>query len=99
MHRAAPLVHGAPLRRKAAERVGFEPTEAFASHDFESCRFNRAHAPLRATATGIRLVLLSRGHCQVWKPLRLDSTVAGLYGGRFMSTRIEISSRAPATAG
>ena len=32
------------------ERVGFEPTEAFASHDFESCRFNRAHAPLRATA-------------------------------------------------
>lgn len=31
-----------------AERGGFEPPSLFGRlHDFESCRFNRAHAPLR----------------------------------------------------
>jgi hypothetical protein len=38
---------GGNLGRNRAERGGFEPPEAEASHDFESCRFNRAHAPLR----------------------------------------------------
>ena len=39
--------------------MGFEPTEAEASHDFESCRFNRAHAPLRA---GSVVAPLARDH-------------------------------------
>ena len=28
-----------------AERVGFEPTEGFPSHDFQSCRFGRSRTP------------------------------------------------------
>lgn len=34
--------------RRGTERGGFEPPDPCGSHDFESCRFNRAHAPLRA---------------------------------------------------
>ena len=29
-----------------AERGGFEPPVPEGTHDFESCRFNRTHAPL-----------------------------------------------------
>ena len=28
-----------------AEEVGFEPTEGFPSHDFQSCRFGRSRTP------------------------------------------------------
>ena len=30
-----------------AEGVGFEPTESFPSHDFESCAFDRTQPPFR----------------------------------------------------
>src|ERR1039458_8614640 len=31
--------------RPLAEEVGFEPTEGFPSHDFQSCRFGRSRTP------------------------------------------------------
>ena len=30
---------------RVAEEVGFEPTEGFPSHDFQSCRFGRSRTP------------------------------------------------------
>jgi hypothetical protein len=36
-----------PVRepRDGAEAVGFEPTVAFTTHDFQSCRFGRSRTP------------------------------------------------------
>ena len=39
------LVSKTPWRRTVAEEVGFEPTEGFPSHDFQSCRFGRSRTP------------------------------------------------------
>ncbi len=39
------VVHAAYDQDFLAERVGFEPTEGFPSHDFQSCRFGRSRTP------------------------------------------------------
>ncbi len=75
-HRAAAAQRTLPERRTewmpefetrastpiGAERVGFEPTEAFTSHAFQACRFGRSRTPpgCEHNATG-----RSRRRCEV----------------------------------
>src|SRR5437016_4753577 len=42
---ADPRTGHALTRAFAAERVGFEPTVSFPTHDFQSCRFGRSRTP------------------------------------------------------
>jgi hypothetical protein len=40
-----PLDEATTVAALVAEEVGFEPTEGFPSHDFQSCRFGRSRTP------------------------------------------------------
>ncbi len=63
-----------------AEEVGFEPTEGFPSHDFQSCRFGRSRTPPRIRYLGNEMNTGLQGY-----PSRADTASGSLFDAEVQS--------------